>query len=86
MEEARAINKIETNLSKEEIEVINAAYTKEVDYWKRVALEGKNEEEKKQLTNEAPSRVFLTYKDLQMLKKRLSKIKHCSEAGFQKHF
>ena len=37
MEEARAINKIETNLSKEKTEFINAAYTEEVDYWKRAA-------------------------------------------------
>ena len=54
---------IETNLSKEKIEFINAAYTKEVDYSKRAALEGKNEEEIKQLTNHGPSRVFLTRKD-----------------------
>ena len=59
MEEPRAINKIETNLSKEKIEfIINVAYTEEVDYWKSAALEGKNEEERKQLTNQAPSRVF----------------------------
>ena len=47
MEEARAVNKIETNLSKEKIEFINAAYIKEVDYWKRVALEGKKWRKKK---------------------------------------
>ena len=41
MEEARAVNKTEANLSKEKIEFINAAYIKEVDYWKRVALEDK---------------------------------------------
>ena len=58
MEEARAINKIKTNLSKGKIEFINAASTKKVDYWKRVALESKNEEERKQLTNHAPLRVF----------------------------
>ena len=58
MEEARAIIKIKTNLSKGKIEFINAASTKKVDYWKRVALEGKNEEERKQLTNHAPLRVF----------------------------
>ena len=63
MEEARAINKIETNLSKEKTEFINAAYTEKVDYWKRAALEGKNEEETKQLTNQAPSRGFLARKD-----------------------
>ena len=58
MEEARTINKIETNLSKEKIEFINVTYTEEVDYWKSAVLEGKNEEERKQLTNQAPSRVF----------------------------
>ena len=58
MEEARTINKIETNLSKEKIEFINVAYTEEVDYWKSAVLEGKNEEERKQLTNQAPSRFF----------------------------
>ena len=63
MEEARVINKIETNLSKEKIEFINAAYTEEVDYQKGAALEGKNEEERKQLTNQALSRVFLARKD-----------------------
>ena len=61
MEEARAINKIEieTNLSKEKIEFINSVYTEEVDYWKRVVFGGTNGEERKQLTNLAPSRVFL---------------------------
>ena len=39
MEQAWAINKIERNLSKEKID--NAVYTEEVDYWKKVALEGK---------------------------------------------
>ena len=59
MEEAGAVNRIDTNLSQEKIEFTNAAYTEEVDYWKRAALRGKNEEEeRKQLTNLAPSRVF----------------------------
>ena len=58
MEEARAVNRIETNLSQKKIDFINAAYAEEVDYWKRVALRSKNEEERKQLTNLAPSRVF----------------------------
>ena len=58
MEEARAVNRIETNLSQKKIDFINAAYAEEVDYWKRVALGSKNEEERKQLTNLAPSRVF----------------------------
>ena len=58
MEEARVVNRIETNLSLKKIDFINAAYAEEVDYWKRVALVSKNEEERKQLTNLAPSRVF----------------------------
>ena len=58
MEEARVINKIETNLSKEKIDFINGADAEEVDYWKGAALESKNEEEMKKLTNQAPSRVF----------------------------
>ena len=50
--------RIETNLSQEKIEFINVDYTEEVDYWKRAALGSKNEEERKQLTNLAPIRVF----------------------------
>ena len=42
---------------------INAAYAEEVDYWKRAALGNKNEEERKRLTNLAPSRIFLARKD-----------------------
>ena len=49
MEEARAINKIKTNLCKEKIEFINAAYTEEV----KLALT-----KRMKLTNHAPSRVF----------------------------
>ena len=50
--------RIETNLSQEKIEFINVDYTEEVDCWKRAALGSKNEEERKQLTNLAPIRVF----------------------------
>ena len=63
MEEARAINRIESNLSQEKIDFINAAYEEEIDYWKRVALRSKKEKEKKELTNLALSRVFLARKD-----------------------
>ena len=63
MEEARAVNSIETNLSQEKIDFINAAYAEEVHYWKRAALESKNEEERKQLLVLAPSKVFLARKD-----------------------
>ena len=58
MEEAWTVNRIEINLSEEKIDFINATYAEEVDYWKRAALGSKNEEERKQLTNLAPSRVF----------------------------
>ena len=37
---------------------INLAYAEEVDYWKRAALGSKNEEERKQLMDLAPSKVF----------------------------
>ena len=47
MEEPWAINKIGTNLSKEKLDFINVAYTEEVGYWKRAALGGKKEEERK---------------------------------------
>ena len=47
MEEARAVSRIETNLSQEKIDFITAAYAEEVNYWKRAALGGKNEEERK---------------------------------------
>ena len=63
MVEARAVNRVETNLSQEKIDFINAAYAEEVNCWKRAALGSKNEEERKQLTNLALSRVFLARKD-----------------------
>ena len=63
MGEARAVNRIETNLPQEKIDFINAAYAEEVDYWKRAALGSKNEEERKQLTDLAPLKVFLARKD-----------------------
>ena len=49
MEEARAINKIKTNLCKEKIEFISAAYTEEV----KLALT-----KRMKLTNHSPTRVF----------------------------
>ena len=63
MVEAQAVNRVETSLSQEKIDFINAAYAEEVNCWKRAALGSKNEEERKQLTNLAPSRVFLARKD-----------------------
>ena len=65
MVEARAVNRVETNLSQEKIDFINAAYAEEVNCWKRAAVGSKNEEERerKRLTNLSPSRVFLARKD-----------------------
>ena len=63
MGEARAVNRIEPNLSQEKIDFINAAYVEEVNYWKRAALGSKNEEERKQLKKLTLSRGFLVRKD-----------------------
>ena len=58
MEEARAVNRIEVNLTQEKIDFLNASYTEEIDYWKRAALGSKNKEERKQLGNLAPLKIF----------------------------
>ena len=72
MEEARAVNMIETNLSQEKIDFINTAYAEEVNYWKRAALGSKNGEERKKLTNLAPSRVFWLIKMLERVTPKIS--------------
>ena len=72
MEDARAVNRIEANLPQEKIDFINAAYAEEVDHRKKAALESKNEEERKQMTDLAPSKVFLTRKNAE--KSRVEKI------------
>ena len=51
MERARAVNRIETNLSQQKIDFINAAYIEKVDYWKRATLGSKNEELKRKGNN-----------------------------------
>ena len=51
-------------MSKEKVDFINNTHQKELNYWKRIALEGKNEDEKKQLTDLAPLRAFLARKDV----------------------
>ena len=53
MDEARAINKIEVNLSQEKIDFINDVHQKELQYWKKIALECKKEK-KRQLTDLPP--------------------------------
>ena len=55
---ARAANRIEVNLMQEKIAFINDANHKQLQYWKNIALAGKNENEKKELTDLAPLRVF----------------------------
>ena len=63
MDEVRTIDKMEVNLSKEKIDFINDVYQKELYYWKKIALESDlTENERKQLTDLAPSRVFLVRK------------------------
>ena len=48
MDEARTINKIEVNLPQEKIDFVNGAHQKELRYWKKIASESKNKDEKKQ--------------------------------------
>ena len=62
MDEVRAMNKIEAKLTQEKIDFINDVHQKELQYWKKIALESKDENEKKQLTDLAPLRVSLARK------------------------
>ena len=64
MDEVKAINKIEVNLPKEKVDFIKDTHQKELNYWKEIALENKNEDAKKQLTDLAPLRAFLARKDV----------------------
>ena len=58
MDEIRATNKIEVDLSQEKIDFINYAYQKKLQYWKKVALESvSTESEAKELTDQAPLRI-----------------------------
>ena len=54
MDEARAANRIQVNLTQEKIDFINDAHQKELQYWKNIALESKNKNERKKLTDLAP--------------------------------
>ena len=62
-EEKKSVKNGRSSTGLKKIYFINAAYAGEVDYWKRAALGNKNEEERKRLTNLAPSRIFLVRKD-----------------------
>ena len=62
MDVAQAVNKIAANLPQEKINFINEAHQREVEYLKKFALDNKNKDEKKQLTDLAPLKDFLTRK------------------------
>ena len=62
MDVARAVNKTEVNLPQEKIDFINDVHQKGLQHWKNIALASKNENEKKQLTDLAPLRVFVARK------------------------
>ena len=62
MDEARKINKVGINLPQEKIDLINDAHQKESQYWKKIVLKNRNKDERKQLTDLAPLRVFLARK------------------------
>ena len=47
MDEVRAMNKIEAKLPQEKIDFINDVHQKQLQYWKKIALESKDENEKK---------------------------------------
>ena len=47
MDKVRAINKIKVNLPQEKIDFINDAHQKKLQYWKKIVLESKNEDERK---------------------------------------
>ena len=64
MDEAKAISKIVANLPKEKVVFINDNQQKELNYWKKIALENKKEDEKKQLIDLATLRAFLARKDV----------------------
>ena len=55
---ARAANRIKVNLTQEMIDLIDDANHKQLQYWKNIALTGENENERKELTDLAPLRVF----------------------------
>ena len=59
MDEARAVNRIEVNLTQEKIDFINDANQKELPYCKNIALESKNENERKEFNRSSVFKRFL---------------------------
>ena len=49
---------MKVNFPQEKINFINEVHQKEEEYWKKVALDNKNEDEKRQLTDLVPLKVF----------------------------
>ena len=74
---SQSINKIEVNLPKEKVDFINDTQQKELNHWKNINLENKNEDEKKQLTDLATLRAFLARKDVVK-----NKVKNVDETMF----
>ena len=64
MDEARTANRIEVNLTQEKLDFINDANQKQLQHQKNIVSAGKNENERKELTDLAPLREFLTRKDI----------------------
>ena len=58
MKEDRAVHRIEANLPHEKIDFINDVHAKEVDYWKRIALEGRKVDEKKTVEKSSSFKSF----------------------------
>ena len=63
MKKKKEINRIEANLPQEKIDFISDIHAKEVDYWERIALEDRSEDEKRQLRDVARLEVSLARKD-----------------------
>ena len=71
MDESQAVNKIEASLPQEKIDFVNHTHAKEVEYWKKVALDNKNQDERRRLTDLAPLRIFQVKKTNSHLKQYL---------------
>ena len=85
MDEAKAIKKIEVNLPKEKVDFLNDTHQKELNYWKKIALEGKNEDEKEQLADVAPLRAFLVRKDVVKNEKNVDETIFYLKTQYQPH-
>ena len=85
MDEAKPINKIILNLPKEKVNFLNDTYQKELNHWKKIVLEGKDEDEKKQLTDLAPLGAFWVRKDVVMNEKNVDETIFYLKTQYQLH-